>query len=494
MRICCLYENEFVRIEEFFTVCDGKQINIEGKIEEFRKLGKANKLFCHCGCGRNVVIVAGPNMVKRQHFRLKPGQDSMLGECKASEENEITVHSKIILKCWLDAVFKLNEGSIEYNMPINNAYDSDRRYEFTHFVREKMFGLCYERKANNLDDEKIELLYKNTNNRTLYITDISNKECKYQYPEYNMKIQNAQGFCMFLDCKGENDYNNAELYISNYQKCYNGVWKELSVLHSKLNDFYIDEDFALCYKDEKVVNKVNEKISEFENEQYAIVKRNEEIRIENERCEREEQERLRIENEQREIAKQERLRYEREQQEKQERLYKQSLELQREQKRIEVEREKTEVLRKKPKIKELVDFLSSVDILEGDFCSRQSDGTIKKCKETIVINKIDFDVKSNRIQIIDYDNYNHFIYIQESESHIVDGCRTGSTYVVFPIYLYLQGSVAENFSDYFICKKYEVVMKKEVYCTLEDAQCPYLDENNNRCMMEVSQCSYRSFV
>lgn len=58
-RTHCLYGNQYIGIESIFTCINGKQINIPEKVESLRYKGRKNQLFCPCGCGSNLVLVAG---------------------------------------------------------------------------------------------------------------------------------------------------------------------------------------------------------------------------------------------------------------------------------------------------------------------------------------------------------------------------------------------------------------------------------------------------
>mgnify|MGYP003299418227 CR=1 FL=1 len=58
-RSVCLYNGNLLGIESIYTLSNGKQINIPKKTEEVRKLGREKKLFCPCGCGNNLTLVAG---------------------------------------------------------------------------------------------------------------------------------------------------------------------------------------------------------------------------------------------------------------------------------------------------------------------------------------------------------------------------------------------------------------------------------------------------
>ena len=73
-RSVCLYDGKLLGIESIYTLSNGKQINIPKKTEEVRKLGREKKLFCPCGCGNNLTLVAGDRNLREQHFRMKKGK------------------------------------------------------------------------------------------------------------------------------------------------------------------------------------------------------------------------------------------------------------------------------------------------------------------------------------------------------------------------------------------------------------------------------------
>ena len=66
----CLCDNKLIGIESIYTVIDGKQINIKGQIEALRKRSRNKELFCPCGCGTNLILVAGEKQLREQHFRI----------------------------------------------------------------------------------------------------------------------------------------------------------------------------------------------------------------------------------------------------------------------------------------------------------------------------------------------------------------------------------------------------------------------------------------
>ena len=70
-RTVALCDGKFIGIESIYTVIDGKQINIPDKLEQLRAKSRNNELFCPCGCGANLVLVAGERNLREQHFRIK---------------------------------------------------------------------------------------------------------------------------------------------------------------------------------------------------------------------------------------------------------------------------------------------------------------------------------------------------------------------------------------------------------------------------------------
>ena len=58
-RSVCLCDGKYIGIESIFTVIDGKQINIPDKLSALRTRSRKGELFCPCGCGANLILVAG---------------------------------------------------------------------------------------------------------------------------------------------------------------------------------------------------------------------------------------------------------------------------------------------------------------------------------------------------------------------------------------------------------------------------------------------------
>lgn len=130
-RTVALCNGKYIGIESIFTVIDGKQINIPDKLKELRIKSQNKELFCPCGCGANLILVAGDKNLREQHFRIKDGEH--FEDCTVVTEGKTSVESKIILKCWLDD--NLHAGDLESRVPICDVADSERRYEFTFISR-----------------------------------------------------------------------------------------------------------------------------------------------------------------------------------------------------------------------------------------------------------------------------------------------------------------------------------------------------------------------
>lgn len=469
---CCIYNGKVIWIHEFYTVIDGKQINIPGKIEECRKLGKEKKLFCRCGCGRNMEIVAGPSMTVAQHFRMRRGQKTQVARaCHAVHENETTMYSKIVLKCWLDHVLKLNDGDIQTNVPISAfSAEADMRYEFTHFVNQLQLGLCYVRRDCNLYDGKIDSLNEQYNSRFFYIVDSNNHNRTGQYPEYMMKIQKAQGFCIFLNCHDSGDMFSAELNIAYYTHDERDLWYELSVLSDKLSKFAINESCELIYGEEKVIGLVNNKLYEYENTVKGL--KQEARRQEDERRKRRE-ERERAETEarkQRQIEEDEKKKGEQRRKD--------------EEKRIRMEN----YFQKHPKYKILFEYMEKLERVEGFFDSMQSDNSLKQRRENIVIKKVSFDIDKSRICIKDSNLIPFYIYLSDTSSLYMGKGRTGASYAQLDLSKCEDDDVIETVNKHFFCVG--KCIHQEVYC-IADIDCPHVVGDEKLCGMKNSQCSYR---
>lgn len=278
----CLCDGKIIGIESIYTVINGNQINIPEKVKELRKKSRNKELFCPCGCGNNLILVTSDRKLKEQHFRFH--KDCNGNGCDYINEGSVSVKSKIILKCWL--ADKLNVDDIESRVPISAVNDTDRKYEFTHLSRNKKLGLVYSHERSNLIDEKLDIIENNSKGiEVIYVVDKTNLTFEGQYPEAMMKVQERQGYCIFLRL-GEKDkardYNSASISVAYYAKNIDGYWKEITVVNDKLNKLHLDINNKLIYEcrtiDDLLIESKNEWQKSIEDER----NRREKLKQENE--------------------------------------------------------------------------------------------------------------------------------------------------------------------------------------------------------------------
>ena len=254
-RTVALWKGQFIGIESIYTVINGKQVNIPDKLKELRQKSQHNELFCPCGCGSNLILVAGDRMLREQHFRLKDGEGN--DRCHYIQEGYVSVNSKIVLKCWLDE--NLQAGDLEARVPICDLEDSKRRYEFTFLSREKKFALSYCHERVNRNEEKLMLLQQNSSGiHVLYVDDIENLEAQGQYPEYLMKVQDLQGYLLLLTLgeEKESDYYAANLKAVWYMQDLDGLWKPILLADGPLADFHLGEAGELLFQEKPIEEKL----------------------------------------------------------------------------------------------------------------------------------------------------------------------------------------------------------------------------------------------
>ena len=241
-RTVALCDGKFIGIESIYTVIDGKQINIPDKLEQLRAKSRNNELFCPCGCGANLVLVAGERNLREQHFRIKEGFD---GICQMPVEGINSIDSKIALKCWLED--KLHTDDIESRVPIRTVSESERKYEFTFLSAKKKVALSFCNEYRNLSDDKFTILEQHSNgNSIIYVASGDKSETNGQYPEGLMKIQKRQGYCLLLNVDGA-DYSKAELTVVYYEKNADGVWEKVNIARDKLSEFDISDSSQVMY-------------------------------------------------------------------------------------------------------------------------------------------------------------------------------------------------------------------------------------------------------
>lgn len=256
-RSAALWNNQIIRIESIYTVCDGKQINIEGRVEVVRALGKNKELFCPCGCGKNLTLIASDRNLKTQHFRSLDGKESE--DCTWVPESKNSIDAKVTLKCWLDD--KLKTDDVEAEVPICTVDDNSRKYEFTFLSKKKQVALSYCQERTNLSDEKIDMLEENSLGiHLLYVVDKKNIHNQGQYPEWLMKIQRKQGFCLFLSVKSR-DYDTAVMTVAHYEIEENGQWKEYIIEEQPLKNYDITSDGQVAIKNNSLQEMTEQIVS-----------------------------------------------------------------------------------------------------------------------------------------------------------------------------------------------------------------------------------------
>lgn len=284
----CLCDGKYIGIESIFTVIDGKQINIPDKLSALRTRSRKGELFCPCGCGANLILVAGDRNLRAQHFRLK--DSARQHECTAETERPHSIYSKIVLKCWLDE--KLNVPDVETRVPICLVGDTARKYEFSFVSRTSKLAVSYSCNRANLSDEKMEILRANSSGiRLIYIVDALNSCGNGQYPEALMKVQERQGYCLLLDVE-EMEYSTAKLSAVFYAQDCTGLWREIEFAAGALREFSISEYGRLLYQNAPLAALCEWKKSEFEREvQQEKIRREQQMKELLERPEREQKQR-----------------------------------------------------------------------------------------------------------------------------------------------------------------------------------------------------------
>lgn len=287
-RSVCLCDGKYIGIESIFTVIDGKQINIPDKLSALRTRSRKGELFCPCGCGANLILVAGDRNLRAQHFRLK--DSARQHECTAETERPHSIYSKIVLKCWLDE--KLNVPDVEMRVPICLVGDTARKYEFSFVSRTSKLAVSYSCNRANLSDEKMEILRANSSGiRLIYIVDALNSCGNGQYPEALMKVQERQGYCLLLDVE-EMEYSTAKLSAVFYAQDCTGLWREIEFAAGALREFSISEYGRLLYQNAPLAALCEWKKSECEREvQQEKIRREQQMKELLERPEREQKQR-----------------------------------------------------------------------------------------------------------------------------------------------------------------------------------------------------------
>lgn len=387
-RTVALCNGKYIGIESIYTVINGQQINIPEKLTDLRSKSKNNELFCPCGCGTNLILVAGDKNLREQHFREKKGTGKY--ECTMPIEGKISIDSKIVLKCWLED--KLQTTDIESRVPIDFVEDTNRKPEFSFLSMKKKIGLRYWKTRANILADRLDVLSENmVGIKVLYIVDSDNGGTEGQYPEALMKIQNKQSYCLLLEIHGS-EYDKARMQAVFYAKDLDGFWTEITFADDLLSTYNISDTQKLLYKETEIEillqharTKFNEK-QEREKEKRAErerirkeqeIKRQEEFRRQQAERDRAREEALRNAELKRQEA--ERLEKERRQQEEFIRKAREKQEQERkEQERLirkaKKQNEIDEYFKLNPKVKELFEYFQYNTCLSGVALCRQTKG------------------------------------------------------------------------------------------------------------------------
>jgi len=253
----CLYNGEIIGIESIFTVINGKQINIPDKVEALREKGRRGLLQCPCGCGTKLILVAGDQGLRQQHFRARNGES--WSECTLKQEGMNSIDSKIIIKCWL--ADKIDQN-VETRVLLSKITNTDKKYEVSHYIPSAGFAVNYTNLRVNLEDGKLEALDEVFGNRILYIVDTDNLETFGQYPEYMNKIQKRQNYCLFLKIEGR-DYDKAILNASFYMPDLDGIYQRIELCEGLLKNYSFSDNIEQFFNGQKLSDIYKEKREEF---------------------------------------------------------------------------------------------------------------------------------------------------------------------------------------------------------------------------------------
>ena len=434
LRYYCLYENRKIGIESIYTVREGKQINIEGKVEKLRKLGRQEKLFCPCGCGSNLILVAGSKGLRRQHFRIKKRKANI--KCIFAAEGEQSIDSKIVLKCWLDDKLKLKEDDVQSRVLVNNLSKINYRYELTFYIEKYHIGLSFINLDSYLKDEKIEILEGIPEVHIIYVASSFNEGASWQYPEYRKKIQRVQKYYLYVKLSDDNSYIRAEMRAVAYFQKLNKLWEEVTLASGLLTEFEIDEKGEIFFKGKKLIELLSQEQELFERRQEEIRQKQEkagrkrlqkqelfERRQEEIRQKQEEAGRKRLQNE----CRQEKIRQE------QKRLQERELFERRQEIRQKQEEAEQRYFSEHPKEKEVYELLKKATKIQGTFYSNVR-GKKKEWKNTTIhIKKINFSIKKSRIEIIDNEGATNLIYIKNGQKEMGRLALAGNCYILIDL-------------------------------------------------------------
>lgn len=478
MRSYCLYKGKYLDIADMYEVIDGKQINIPEKLDYYRSLSNTHKdLTCPCGCGEVVVLVAGS--VRRQHFRLLKKFEN--NNCEYQEESELSIKSKIILKCWLSKNLPETENEVRYRVPINGLTDSKRKYEISIYSPDYNLGIVYNRLLSNIVDAKIKLQKEYLEAKILYVTPWVNEYNDDQYPEHMMKIQKRQGYCFYLDMEPETLYEEVNAKVCVYMKDYKELWKSVPVCEGMLDQYGITRDGEIIFEGKRVLDLLEEAKENYQRAQEKIV---EQIRLNKEKEEREEQERQ--EQIRKVLEERDHLIREKAERREQERLQREK-EWAKEQVKIAAEKEKEQelFLKKYPKFATIYKLLKRLKYVKGYFESDQSNGKRKGYTQCLQIQSIKIDTDRHRMEVIQDKCNKVYFYVLESKAPQVHCPGTGILYKI------LDYTTIED-AEQFFRKSFICTFKDKQECTALELECQFLG-SDNICMFETA-CQFQKMI
>ena len=482
----CTEDGRIIRIEEVYTLSeDGKKINKPGVVEEVRRLGKENKLVCECNCGGFLMLKAGSAMIRAQHYALKPGQAHI--QCRAKSESIDTLLSRITLKCWLDSVFSLQGNEIRYAVPYNSEFaEGDRRFELTFYVPSRKFGLIH-CDVSLIDSEKLSFFSKQEHIKFLAVSTPLKHPHVGQYPEYNMRMQNSQGYCVFLNSQEE--YSRSTFTVVRYEKNYRGTWDMLEVISGYLPYFSISPDGQLLYQEKFVMEMVDEKVSSFSEYDKRCAERAKELqkKADAERQEREEKERVRKEQEaeKERIAKEaaERMRKEQERKEIQQRQRIEDGEL---------------YLADYPVKAAVYQVVKNSPLFHASFYALERDGVYRMKQVAIQPKMVWFDKEENNIVMMNRFDKKYAIHLSRHAGEVYKPSEPLDGYLLFPFYARKNSEydAVTYFTSLYECSMENIRTTKErtFSCDLIDSQgaLPCYDYVRCICGKPDSMCCFRN--
>lgn len=266
---CVTKDGRRIGIEYAFTIIDGKQVNIQGKVEELRRLSKTEGFYCRCGCGTQLIPVFGDRHLIRQHFREKSGTRSR--ECTASTESEYSFLCKVALKLWMED--KMSSPDIETRVPLSRFEGTDRRFELTFYEPTYKMALCYWHERTNITSEKLTEIQNYLEGQVFYTVSSWNAGTDGQYPEYLIKLQHIQGYVAFLSIDIQNPdslYQTARMEIRVLAQERHGIWKEIPVIKTNLRRFDISSEGVVTYAGKSVRKTAEEALERFLREEASL--------------------------------------------------------------------------------------------------------------------------------------------------------------------------------------------------------------------------------